>query len=504
MTDRSPKLRPYQIEGKRQTAQAMAEGVKRILTCAPTGAGKTVYAASILCGAVRKKKRVVFLAHRRELIDQSRDKALDSGVPDEMVGVIQAGTKPRANAPVQICSIDTLRARRILPPADLIIVDEAHRSLAASYRWLLGEYPDAKVIGLTATPNRTDGQGLGDIYERLILISRPSELIAQGYLVKPRVYSHPMTLDLEGVHVVAGEFNAKEVEQRANRPKLLGAIVDHWMQLAKGRPTVGFAVSVAHSIALTKEFVERGVAAEHIDGDMDVEQRREILARFKRGETTIVTNVDVLVEGWDAPWAKVLISARPTMSLVRWLQMCGRIMRPHDDVEALILDHAGNCARHGLPSFDHPWSLEGRPKRTKSTPADPVLGTKQCPKCWALVESDTLQCYGVLPDGSPCEYLWTVKPVSVAEGTLEEVTAEDEVALAKVLAASKTRGQTRLELTPELKRDYEKILRGAAFNGKSAAVAAAIFRRKHGGLPSNARLLEERFFPGGRSMFEAT
>lgn len=491
----APVLRPYQSEGIDAAAKARGEGVRRILICAPTGAGKTVVGASIIHRATARGSRVVFVAHRRELISQSHEKVIDSGVPEADVGIIQAGSPARPNAPIQICSVDTLRARQLLPPCNLLMVDEAHRSLAATYQWLIDQYPKATLIGLTATPARLDGRGLEDSYDRLIQISSPSQLIAEGFLVKPLVYSHPMGADMEGVHLTGGDFNLEEVEERVNKPKLLGAIVDHWLQHAASRQTVAFAVSVAHSQALSLEFQGRGVAAEHIDGSMRKQDRDAILARFKAGTTTVVCNVDVLVEGWDAPWAKVLISARPTMSLTRWLQMCGRVMRPYQGIGALILDHAGNAQRHGLPSQDRDWSLQGRKKRARNAaPAEAVEGSKICPRCYLTVESWVDACPG-------CDHVWLKPMVTVAEGELELVSEENAAAIVARLVQEKQRTHAgRVRLTAEIRTDYEKMLRACAYSGKNASVAANIFKRKYGGFPEGARALEERFFPGGRSM----
>jgi superfamily II DNA or RNA helicase len=485
-------LRPYQVEAQQETRRLIREGIRRILTVAPTGAGKTVYGASILAGAVAKGNPVVFLAHRRELLSQTVEKLIDAGLREDDVGVIQAGRTGRPNALVQVCSIDTLRARGTAPPATIVMTDEAHRALAKTYLDVSALYPQAVHIGLTATPQRTDGQGMKAAYDRIVRVSSPSQLIAEGFLVKPTIYSHPISPDTSSTKRVAGDFDPDELLEQVLKPRLMGAIIDHWHQHAAGRQTVAFGVNIAHSQALVEQWRASGVTAEHIDGQMHPRDRDAVLARFKAGTTTVLSNVDVLAEGWDAPWCKVLVSARPTLSLVRFIQWCGRIMRPYQGLEALVLDHAGNAMRHGSPSSDREWSLEGRPKKLKGA-VELVLGTKVCPACYAVVASEDEEC-------DQCEYRFQPKRgTEHVDGALELV---DEATIAAVVAA-RSKGAAganrRIELTPEMRVDYEKILRRAAYSGRSVGSAGFEFKRKHGAWPANARILEERFFPPARA-----
>jgi DNA repair protein RadD len=411
----APVLREYQVEAIDRLRSSIERGVARVLFVLATGGGKTVCFASIIASAIAKGSRVLVVAHRVELLDQCVRKLLDAGIPEREIGVIRAQDKRRRpGAAVQVASIDTLR-NRAKPPADLVIVDEAHRALAASYVDLRSHYPDAVHLGFTATPVRADGKGLKDQYDDIVVAVPISQLIADGFLVAPRVWTVPAGAlpDLKGVKTTAGDYNAKQLGEACNQGALLGDIVDHWERRAGGERTVGFAVNVEHSKALVRRFVERGHAAEHLDGTTPEDERRAILGRLEAGTTRIVINVGCLQEGWDQPSCKVLILARPTQSLGLYLQMAGRILRPWNGVGAVILDHAGCARMHGLPHEDRPWSLEPSKKKRSKGEMDCA---KLCEECLAVVELGTRIC-----PGCGAELPWREQNLTEGEGELEEV-----------------------------------------------------------------------------------
>jgi superfamily II DNA or RNA helicase len=343
-------LRPYQNDVGAEFHRTVADGKRRIILAAPTGAGKTIIGASIIADLIRDlSKSVLVLAHRQEIIKQTAGKLLKAGISH---GIIQAGARPRPLERVQVASIQTLWVRAMhtgsmdLPPADLVWVDECHHATARTYRKIIQSYPNAIVLGTSATPTRGDGRGLGGIFEAIIETPQVAELITQSYLVGTRVYA-PIDPDLRGVETRQGDYVESQLDERMNRDALVGDIVEHWHKYAERRKTVAFACSVAHSIHIRDEFIKGGVRAEHIDGSTPKPERDATLARLERGEIELVCNCAVLTEGWDMPDAGCCILARPTKKMGLYRQMVGRVLRPADGKpNCIILDHSG--ATYGM------------------------------------------------------------------------------------------------------------------------------------------------------------
>jgi DNA repair protein RadD len=373
--------------------KAVAEIQNRLnpLLVAPTGSGKTMILAEIIRRA--PNEMVLFLAHRRELIFQARDELKGLGIS---AGIIMAGVKPDPMCRVQIVSVQTVFARCIrrdedLPPARTVIVDEAHHIRARTYQAILARFPEAKIIGATATPVRADGRGLGGAFDSIVETPQIPELIRQGFLVGTKVYapadSQP---NLVGVSTAStGDYVLSQLEARMDTERLVGDVVTHWFRHAERRPTVVFAAGVDHSIHLRDEFIKAGVRAEHIDGNTPKDQRDEILQRLYRGDLELICNFGVLTEGWNAPAVSCLVLARPTKSMGLYRQMVGRVLRtsPGKD-HALILDHAAATIRHGFVEDEVAWSLDSDRKAVNLTAA--ALGGKpsdrlvECIKCQAL------------------------------------------------------------------------------------------------------------------------
>jgi superfamily II DNA or RNA helicase len=354
-------LRPYQIDVIAEFDRAVAAGTKRIILVSPTGSGKTVIAAAIIKQYVKLGKSVLVLAHRREIIIQTSEKLSGHSI---VHGIIQAGFPPRPLENVQIASIQTLwhrairRDRMELPPADLLIIDECHHCPAETYSKIIDAYPDAVLLGLTATPCRGDGRGLGGIFETMIECPQVPQLIEQKYLVPTRCYA-PTAPDLSGVRVQAGDYVETQLADRMDRPKLIGDIVTHWHKYGERRKTVCFAVNVSHSVHLRDEFIKSGVRAEHIDGSTPKAERDASLSRLASGEIELVSNCMVLTEGWDMPEVGCCVLARPTKKMGLFRQMIGRVLRPAvGKSDAIIIDHSGAVFRHGFP--------EDRRRRSRS------------------------------------------------------------------------------------------------------------------------------------------
>lgn len=389
---RPPELRPYQRDVIDRTADEIAAGRRKPLIVAPTGSGKTVIVAAIIAEAAENGRRILVIAHRREIVKQTVAKLYDAGVD---AGVIQAGFPPRPGQPVQVASVQTLHTRAIrssameMPPADILVIDEAHHARASTYQATVDAYPNAIVIGLTATPCRRDGRGLGNIFDALIEAPQVAALIELKALVPARVYA-PTTPDLIGVRVERGDYVEAQLAERVNKTELIGDIGTHFLKLGRP-PAVCFATGVEHSVAIRNEFRRLGVMAEHIDSGTPLAEREEILKGLAKGGVELVTNCAVLTEGWDCPVVQCLILARPTKSLGLYRQMIGRALRPAPDKpSAIILDHSGAVFVHGLPEDDIAWTLDQDSRavnrthaaRSAQTGPGPVL--VDCPECHAV------------------------------------------------------------------------------------------------------------------------
>lgn len=386
----APTLRPYQLSAIERTEQLLADGVRAALLVAPTGAGKTVIAAELIRRA--GDEHVLFLAPRRELIHQTCRKLDDVGVA---YGVILAGD-PRLNlyAKVQVASIDTLLARALrsqkiqLPKVGRIIVDEAHVGLTDTRQRLLDLWPQARIVGLTATPCRSDGKALGRVYDELIEVASVQELVDAGFLVKARYFSVSEP-DLKRVRTTAGDYNQLDLDRVMNQSGLVGDIVEHWLEHAPTRRTVVFATSISHSVALAKQFMEHGVTAEHVDANTPQELREAIFKRFSNGDTQVLTNCTLASIGFDLPELDCVVFARPTKSLGLYIQMLGRGLRPAAGKrDCLVLDHAGNVTRHGFATDPRFWTLHGkyaedieRKERAKKEREEKGEEEITCPQC---------------------------------------------------------------------------------------------------------------------------
>ena len=389
-----PIARDYQARGIEAARAARRAGHRRILLVAPTGSGKSVLATLLAHGAsVTHGQRILVIVHSGELVGQWWVHFTQAGIP---CGVMMADDyRTDASQPVQIGTAATLN-RRDLPPVDLVIIDECSMALAETFARLLDSYPKATIIGLTATPVRLDGRGMRERFDVMIEVAKYSELIDCGAISAPVVYMGRVLPKLDGLKKSHGEYEAGELERRASQAHVIGNVVDTWLKLADGRSTVGFACGVAHSKDLVAQFIDAEVSAAHIDGDTPKSEREDILLRLYFGKLKVVFSVNVLTYGLDIPRVKCAIIARPTLSLAVHMQTGGRIFRPwcpacngkcerkgelgHGEVSPLILDHAANVDRHGLPHEDREWSLSGSPKRVSQAQA------WICAGCYAYVE----------------------------------------------------------------------------------------------------------------------
>lgn len=361
-------LRPYQQQAKDKIYAAMSE-YRRVMFQFPTGAGKTVVFSDIAKDFVANDKKVLTLAHRIELVEQAHSKFSKFGFGSE-VGVIKAGYLPKFYAKVQIAMVQTLvRRERMLSNADfdLIIIDEAHHATAGSYKKICESYPNARILGVTATPIRTNGSGFEDSFDKLVKGASVSELIKDGYLAKPKVFASPMRFDLNAVKKTGGDYNNAALREVVEENVTYGDLVSTWKKRALGKRTVVFAVNIDHSESIVRAYQAAGINAAHIDGKTPENERSRILSRFAKGEIPILSNVGIVTEGFDVPEIECIQDVRPTASLGLYLQIGGRGMRPAAGKDSMIyLDHSNNVFTHGFLEQDRIWTLKGIDRKRTS------------------------------------------------------------------------------------------------------------------------------------------
>lgn len=416
-------LRPYQQDGVAQILAAYKQGKKSVLYVAPTGSGKTVLFSYIAQSAMKKGKRIIVLAHRRELIIQASRKLSESGVPH---GIIMPGMPYYNQNNVQVASVQTL-VRRLddIPKPDLLIVDEAAHCSAnqSSWRRVVDYYAGCRVLGVTATPCRLDGAGLGvqvgGIFDHMVVGPTIQELTNMGFITPCDVYSPPSGVELEKMHIVAGDYNKAEMEEEMDKPRVTGCAVTHYRKICDGVPAIAFCASVQHAKNVAQAFREAGYVATHVDGTMRERDRDIAMQGLAMKQIHVITSCDIISEGVDVPVVTCGIMLRPTQSMGLHLQQCGRCLRPSPGKNmAIILDHVGNCMRHGLPHENREWSLNAcREDRRKKQEKQVAL--RQCEKCFHV--------HPPAPQCPKCGYVYPVKPRKLEEvdGELRKLTPEE-------------------------------------------------------------------------------
>lgn len=408
-------LRDYQHDGVNAIRQAYRNGARRALYVLPTGAGKTVTFAYMARAAAVKGTRTCLMVHRSELVEQIR-----AALGCEH-GVIAAGYRsPRADRDQQIhvASVQTLVRRRHKYQFDWIIVDEAHHCNADTYLKILQANPKARVLGVTATPVRSDGKGLGDVFDDLVVGPSPAELIDLGYLSPYRAFA-PSSIDTTGVRKRAGDFARGDLSKAADKPTITGDAITHYRRLCDGVPAIAFCVSVKHAQHTAAAFEAAGYRAASIDGKMERPEIKRRIDGLTTGAVQVLTSCDLISEGLDVPGVQAAILLRPTQSLGLCRQQVGRALRtaPGKD-EAIILDHAGNLLRHGMPDDEIVWELTATKAVQDDDQAEKGVKVRQCPKCYAV--------HRWAPRCIECghEYVPEPREIQEQEGELQELQAQ--------------------------------------------------------------------------------
>ena len=470
----TPTLRPYQQKAEQDILQAWSAGHRNVLLVAPTGAGKTVTLSDI----IRKEPLAsVAIAHRQELVSQMSLALARNGVRHRVIGsssTIKTCVQLHrtdlgisyydAVAPAAVAGVDSLIRMDTsdvwFRQVSLWIVDEAHH-LAGGNKWHKASemFPNARGLGVTATPVRADGQGLGahadGVFHTMVQTPGMRTLIESGYLTDYRIFAPPSDLDLTGVGTSAGgDYSPAPLRAAVHQSHITGDVIAHYLRIAPGKLGVTFAVDVESANELASAFRAAGVSAECVSAKTPDLLRHKILRRFAAGDIRQLVNVDLFGEGFDLPAIEVCSMARPTQSYGLFCQQFGRALRPMEGKDrAIIIDHVGNTLRHGLPDAPRVWTLDRRQRRAASDTSD-VIPVRNCPACTGVYERTHAACpyCGHQPEpsgrGAPDQ----------VDGDLAEMTPD---ALARLRGAIANSEQLRIPLnaTPAIEGHLRKVHR---------------------------------------------
>jgi len=409
-----PPLRDYQLQAIEELRDGIRNHHRAQILVLPTGAGKTTVAAQLISGAVANNNHVLFMAHRKELVMQAKNRLHQFGIRP---GVIMSGWKHRSNMLVNVASQQTL-IKRELPPAKLIVVDEAHHSMSNGFKNLLEQYPKAAIVGLTATPYRLDGRSLGDIYTNIVAPITLAELTAQGFLVPARYIGTQM--DMSDVEVKRGEYNHKQLHEKFDKKEIYDGVIENYMTYAPRSRAIVFNNDVLHSKSMTERFLSAGIPAAHLDADTHPLERSKILERYAAGQILVLNNVDLFGEGFDLPEIETVIANRRTKSKSLWKQWVGRGLRPAPGkTKCTVIDQGGNVWEHGPVDAPEEYSLEPEEKKKKSSlaQASPV---KMCGGCGFIQSLSAQKC-------SECGHVFTTHITERELPKAEFLDVTDEV-----------------------------------------------------------------------------
>jgi DNA repair protein RadD len=417
-TDAPPiDLRDYQVDCIIRLRHCYTSGHRAPLLCLPTAGGKTVVFAAISYSARRKGKKILVCVHRRELLKQAVAKLAWAGLT---CGVITPDEAPDYDQRVQVGSIQTL-VRRLdkLPEFDLLIFDEAHHCRAAQWEKLIAAQPKAFLLGVTATPARLDGKGLGraagGCFDALVIGPEVKELTNQGFLSPAHCFVPAQRLNLRGLKTVAGDYARSGLEQLVDA-KIIGDAVANYRKHADHQPSIAYCISIKHAAATAQAFRDEGYRSVALSGKTSISKRDAAIAGLADGSVEVLCSCDLISEGLDVPVLGAVILLRPTKSLVLHKQQVGRGLRPSPGKVLVVLDHVSNCLMHGLPDSVVPWSMNGVEKKNPApTWRSPGCGCLNTMDVWECVE-----CGAERPGGKP----GNLRTVTTAVGELMELTPE--------------------------------------------------------------------------------
>jgi len=436
-------LRDYQTESVQKTRAAYAAGARSPLVVLPTGGGKTIIFCYIAEKIQQQGKRVLILVHRKELLMQASDKLSELEVSHGLIGPGHTLTGDL----VQIASVQTLvrRLGKIARP-DLIVIDEGHHAAAGTWKKILDNFSDSFFLGVTATPIRLDnkplGKQCGGLYDTMVEGPNVRWMIDSGYLTQPIVYGPQRAVDLSEVKMRGGEYDSRALEDAFDRPTITGDAIDHYGRLCPGLPAIAFCASVAHAEHTAAQFTAAGYPSYSLTADLTGAQRKHRIESLADGRISVLTSCDIISEGTDIPVVAAAILLRPTQSLGLYLQQVGRVLRPYPGKQnSIILDHAGNCFRHGLPDDVRDWDINTDYRKAKKRDADEGPAIKQCERCYIVFSASIREC-------PHCGHVAKVKERSIEEvaGELVQMSPDDLEAFKKRSRRQIGRARTLEEL----------------------------------------------------------
>jgi DNA repair protein RadD len=452
-------LRNYQYEAVEKIKVAYRAGRRAPLLVLSTGSGKTVCFCNIAERVARKNHSVYILVHRQELLRQTSDHLEILGVRH---GIIAPGHSMTGD-PVQVASVQTL-ARRLhrLRPPDLVILDEAHHALAGTWQKILSTWASSRILGVTATPIRMDGKGLGvsvgGFFDTLIEGPSIRWLIDNNYLSQPKVFAPPTPVDFKGIRIQGGDYAQTELSARMDKPTITGSAIEHYLRLCPGVPAICFCASVKHAEHVSGQFNEAGIASASLTGELSDGVRKHRIMSLASGQIKVLTACDIVSEGTDIPVVTAAILLRPTQSTGLFLQQVGRALRPHPEKTcAIILDHVGNCLRHGMPDEVRLWSIDDGEVRRKGKKSAAGPRSKNCEKCYAV--------YSIILRACPqCGHVNTgaEREIKQVDGELREYTTEEIY-------------RERLRRSQGMSRDLGSLLTLAKIRGYKPSWAYHVF-----------------------------
>jgi superfamily II DNA or RNA helicase len=484
-------LRGYQQKLQDDTYAAWSQGHKNVCVVLPTGGGKTRTFANTIH---KHNGASVAIAHRQELVSQISLALNYEEVPHRIIGPknvvkfccdihYQECGKSFYNpsASCAVAGVDTLirrgdSLRDWCKSVTLWVTDECHhicKNDANTYnKWGQATlmFPNAKGLGVTATPLRADGKGLGrhhdGVFDHMIIGPSMRDLINDGFLTEYRIFAPPNDIDLHDVTISAatGDYSKTKLTTAVRKSHIVGDVVGHYKRIASGKLGVTFATDVETATEIAKQFNEAGVPAEVVSAKTPDRERTAIIRRFRNRELMQLVNVDLFGEGFDLPAIEVVSMARPTQSYGLYVQQFGRGLRLLDGkTHAIIIDHVGNVMRHGLPDSPREWTLDRRDKRGSSQPDD-VIPVKTCVMCTAVFERIYRQCpecgHENEPAGRSSPEQVDGDLIELDAATLAQMRGEIEIANrtpAQVAAELQAKHAPEIGIRAAMKRQTERL-----------------------------------------------